>query len=214
MLGIEGTGGEPVVLPLPECRCENTDGLAVPVNGVLLAEALKQGFLHLRAASAYTPLVFDDGAEGLHLLMPLRGEASSVLLKAAGIQPSQQLAEPAAEPEPQPIAPANIPSEPEEPAMPDTPVPAPQPKPVAPVAAPTRNLEMVPTDDPIARLEELANESQEQLQQALATVRELKRQVRAAKTHLRAREKEIEAREREMEKSRGLIQRLQEAIAA
>ena len=98
--------------------------------------------------------------------------------------------------------------------MPDAPIPTAQPKPAAPIAGPTRNLEMVPTDDPIARLEELANESQEIVQQALATVRELKRQVRAAKTHLRTREKEIEAREREMEKSRGLIQRLQEAIAA
>ncbi len=90
------------------------------------------------------------------------------------------------------------------------------PEPVAPIAAPktVRNLEMVTAEDPVARLEELANETLETVQTALAAVRELKRQVRAAKAHYRAREKEIEAREREMEKSRGLIQRLQEAIAA
>jgi len=211
VLGVEGTGGEPLVLPLPECRCENTDGLAVPVNGVLLAEAIKQGFTHIRVAQAYTPMVFDDGADGLHLLMPLRGEASASLLQAAGIDPSGQPAAATPEPEPQPEPIQQ--TQPEEPAVPDA--PAPQSRSVTPAAPTTRgNLSVVPPEDPLVRLEELASQNLEQLHQALAGVKDLKRQVRAVRTQLRAREKEIESREREMEKSRNLIQRLQEAIAA
>ncbi len=212
VLGVEGTGGDPLVLPLPECRCENTDGLAVPVSGVLLAEALKQGFTHIRVAQAYTPMVFDDGADGLHLLMPLRGEPSAKLLQAAGMEASQQPAATIPEPESQPEPVQK--KQPEESAMPSTPVPTPQPKPATPVAAARGNLSVVPPEDPLVRLEERAGQNLEQLQQALAGVKELKRQVRAVRTQLRIREREIESREREMEKSRNLIQRLQEAIAA
>ncbi|MDX9981122.1 MAG: hypothetical protein RBU25_13935, partial [Lentisphaeria bacterium] len=214
LLGIEGKdGGEPVILPLPECRCVDAANMVLAFDGLQLAEALKHGFAELRASNEYSPMVFGDGAGGLHLLMPLRGGASNALLQAAGVEPTAETepeseafapAEPAPEPIPEPVQPT---PETEDPVMPEPVVPIAQTKTV-------RNLEMVAPEDPVARLDELANETLETVQTALAAVRELKRQVRAAKAHYRAREKEIESREREMEKSRGLIQRLQEAIAA
>jgi len=212
-VGIEGDPNGGTGLPLPKCRLDGGD-VTFAVNGKMLLEALKHGFLTVRIRDGYSPVVFDDGAEGLHLLMPLRGEASSALLEAAGVQPAPEATESTPDPEPQPIAPTTIPGKPEESVVPDTPVPTPQPKPTAPVAIPTRNLSVVPAEDPIARLEELANESQEIVQQALASVRELRKQIRTVKNHYRDREKQIGTREKEMEKSLALIQRLQETIAA
>jgi DNA polymerase III sliding clamp (beta) subunit (PCNA family) len=87
LLGIEGKdGGDPVILPLPECRCVDAAGMVLAFDGLQLAEALKHGFAELRPTSEYSPMVFGDGAGGLHLLMPLRGGASDALLRAAGIE--------------------------------------------------------------------------------------------------------------------------------
>jgi DNA polymerase III sliding clamp (beta) subunit (PCNA family) len=188
LLGIEGKdGGAPVILPLPECRCADAANLVLAFDGLQLAEALKHNFSELRASDGYSPMVFGDGAGGLHLLMPLRGGASNALLQAAGIKPAVETepeseafapAEPAPEPIPESIQPT---PEMEEPAMPE---------PTAPIAQPrtVRNLEMVTSEDPVARLEELANETLDTVQTALAAVREFKRQIRAAKVHYRTRE--------------------------
>jgi DNA polymerase III sliding clamp (beta) subunit (PCNA family) len=203
-----GVGGDPdggTVVPLPECRLDGED-VTFAVNGKMLLDALKHGFLTVRIRDGYSPVVFDNGNDGLHLLMPLRPDPSSALQDAAKPQPG-----PAAQTPTQPI--------PEE----DNPMPAPETttpeteKPGAatpPTTVPNRNLELVEAQDPVARLEELVAESQESIKQANASGRELKKQIRAVKTHYRDREKQVGAREKEMEKSLALIQRLQETIAA
>jgi chromosome segregation ATPase len=94
----------------------------------------------------------------------------------------------------------------------------PKPEATAPTTQqPTRNMQFVQneeTQDPVARLEELVNETQELVRKANASMREVKKQLRAVKTHFRDREKQVASREKEMEKSLTLIQRLQETIAA
>ena len=227
-VGIEGDPNGGTVLPLPECRLDGED-VTFAVNGKMLLEALKHGFLTVRIRDGYSPVVFDDGAEGLHLLMPLHGEATSALLKAAGIEIAEPptvdtTTEPASEAAPtttQPEPTAQTPAQPD--PQEDTPMPDPEtatPEAEQPGAAtpsttiPGRNLELVEAQDPVARLEELVAESQESIKQANASVRELKKQIRAVKTHYRDREKQIGSREKEMEKSLALIQRLQETIAA
>ena len=204
-VGIEGDPKGGTVLPLPDCRLDGED-VTFAVNGKMLVEALKHGFLTVRIRDGYSPVVFDDGNDGLHLLMPLRPDPSSALQNAANPQPKAAAQTPA-QPTPQ-----------EDNPMPDPETATPEAgKPGAttpPTTVPNRNLELVKAQDPVARLEELVAESQESIKQANASVRELKKQIRVVKTHYRDREKQIGSREKEMEKSLALIQRLQETIAA
>jgi DNA polymerase III sliding clamp (beta) subunit (PCNA family) len=204
-VGLEGEPGGGTPVPLPECRFEGED-VTVAVNGKMLLEALKHGFLTVRVRDDHSPVVFDDGNDGLHLLMPLRTDPSAALQEAAGTQPEAASATPT-QPTPQ-----------EDNPMPDSETTTPEAeKPGAatsPTTVPGRNLELVEAQDPVARLEELVAESQESIKQANASVRELKKQIRAVKTHYRDREKQIGTREKEMAKSLALIQRLQETIAA
>jgi DNA polymerase III subunit beta len=204
-VGIEGDPNGGTVVPLPECRLDGED-VTFAVNGKMLLEALKHGFLTVRIRDGYSPVVFDDGNDGLHLLMPLRPDPSSALQEAADTQPEAATQTPT-QPTPQ-----------EDNPMPDPETTAPEAeKPGAttpPATVPGRNLELVEAQDPVARLEQLVAESQESIKQANASVRELKKQIRVVKTHYRDREKQVSAREKEMEKSLALIQRLQETIAA
>jgi DNA polymerase III sliding clamp (beta) subunit (PCNA family) len=204
-VGIEGDPNGGTVLPLPECRLDGED-VTFAVNGKMLLEALKHGFLTVRIRDGSSPVVFDDGNDGLHLLMPLRPDPSSALQDAANPQPEAATQTPT-QPTPQ-----------EDNPMPDAETATPEAeKPGAvtpPATVPGRDLELVEAQDPVARLEELVAESQESIKQANASVRELKKQIRAVKIHYRDREKQVGAREKEMEKSLALIQRLQETIAA
>jgi hypothetical protein len=166
----------------------------------------------MRVRNGQTPLVFDDRNDGLHLLMPLRREPSEALRIAADAHLGE------------PLQPVDI----DTPTIPTLPTPqetTPMPDPEdttstaqqPPATTPTRNMQFVQdneAEDPVARLEELVNETQELVKQANASMREIKKQLRAVKTHFRDREKQIGSREKEMEKSLTLIQRLQETIAA
>jgi DNA polymerase-3 subunit beta len=203
-------GTDATILPLAECRFEGGEtGLCI--NGKLLLEALEHGFLSMRVRNGQTPLVFEDGRDGLHLLMPLRQEPSEAL-RAAAEAHLGKAAEPDAADTPIDAAPTTTQ---ETAPMPDAESTTPSAQ--QPVATPAvRNLHLVggEAEDPVARLEQLVEETQELVKQANASMREVRKQLRVVKTHFRTRGKEIESREREMEKSRGLIQRLQEAIAA
>jgi hypothetical protein len=198
-------GEDTTTLPLAECQFEG-DELGICINGKFLLEALEHGFLSMRIRNGQTPLVFDDGNDGLHLLMPLRREPSGALHSAAEVHLGEA---------PRPAD--NTPTEPTNTIAQET-SPMPQPEATAPTAQqPTRNMQFIQDDetaDPVTRLEELVGETQGLVKQANASMRELKKQLRAVKTHFRDREKQIGSREKEMEKSLTLIQRLQETIAA
>jgi DNA polymerase III sliding clamp (beta) subunit (PCNA family) len=204
-IGISSEDEGKTAVVLPECRLEGED-IDVAANGKMLAEALGHGFLTMRIRDCYTPLAFDNGEGALHLLMPLKPDASPAPKEGEAAQPKPTAQTPT-QPTPQ-----------EDDPMPDSDTTTPEAeKPGAatsPMTVPGRNLELVEAQDPVARLEELVAESQEAIKQANASVRELKKQIRAVKTHYRAREKQVSAREKEMEKSLALIQRLQETIAA
>jgi hypothetical protein len=204
-VGIEGEPEGGTTVPLPECRLEGED-VTVAVNGKMLLEALKHGFLTVRVRDDHSPVVFDDGNGGLHLLMPLKTDPSAALQEAAGTQLEAASATPA-----QPIPPENNPMPDSETTTPEAEQPGAT---TPPTTVPGRNLELVEAQDPVARMEELVAQSQESIKQANASVRELKKQIRAVKTHYRDREKQIGTREKEMAKSLALIQRLQETIAA
>jgi DNA polymerase III sliding clamp (beta) subunit (PCNA family) len=198
-------GEDTTALPLAECQFEG-DELGICVNGKLLLEALDHGFVSMRIRNGQTPVVFEDGDEGLHLLMPLRREPSEALRRVTEVhlgEASQRTDDTAAIPEPSTEQETN---------------PMPKPEATAPTTQqPTRNMQFVQneeTQDPVARLEELVNETQELVRKANASMREVKKQLRAVKTHFRDREKQVASREKEMEKSLTLIQRLQETIAA
>jgi hypothetical protein len=203
-------GEDTTALPLAECQFEG-DELGICVNGKLLLEALDHVFVSMRIRNGQTPVVFEDGDEGLHLLMPLRREPSEAVRSAVEAHLGEV---------PQSVADAPAKSVP--PIAQET-NPMPRPEATAPTAqqppatTPTRNMQFVQdaeTQDPVARLEELVGETQELVKQANASMREVKKQLRAVKTHFRDREKQIGSREKEMEKSLTLIQRLQETIAA
>ena len=190
---------------LPECRLEGED-IDVAANGKMLAEALEHGFLTMRIRDGYAPLAFDNGKGALHLLMPLKPDASPAPKAAEAAQPK-----PTAQTPTQPTSQEDNPMPDPETTRPETEQPGAA---TAPTTVPDRNLELIKAQDPVARLEELVAESQESIKQANASVRELKKQIRVVKTHHRDREKQIGSREKEMEKSLALIQRLQETIAA
>jgi DNA polymerase III sliding clamp (beta) subunit (PCNA family) len=198
-------GEDTTILPLAECQFEGEE-LGICINGKFLLEALEHGFVSMRVRNGQTPLVFDDGNDGLHLLMPLRREPSEALRNAAGVHLGEvsQHAD-------------NTPTEPA-PTIAEETSPMPKPEATAPTTQqPTRNMQFVQDDEaeaPVVRLEELVNETQELVKQANASIREVKKQLRTVKTHFRDREKQIGSREKEMEKSLTLIQRLQETIAA
>jgi len=216
--GIETADGSGCAALLPDCRFSGPQAAAVAVNCDLLRTALRYGFREMRMQDALTPLCFSDGADGLHLIMPLRGEPSAALasqfetilggavspVKARADEPAQEdepvtedepVPDAQTEPEPQPVTAEDK----EEPEMTEEKKPAEAHKP---------DLKMIGTeDDPLARLDELVAESQEALKQADTAVRELRKQVRAVKAAYREREKE-------MAKNLTLIGKLQEAMAA
>jgi DNA polymerase III sliding clamp (beta) subunit (PCNA family) len=200
-----GNGEDTTILPLTGCQFEG-DELGICINGKFLLEALDHGFVSMRIRNGQTPLVFDDGNDGLHLLMPLRREPSEALRNAAEAHLGEA-----------PQTTDNTPTESTHPVAQET-NPMPKPEAMAPATQqPTHNMQFVDTgetEDPVARLEELVGETQELVRQANASMREVKKQLRAVKTHFRDREKQIVSREKEMEKSLTLIQRLQETIAA
>jgi DNA polymerase III sliding clamp (beta) subunit (PCNA family) len=195
-------GEDTTILPLAECQFEGEE-LGICINGKFLLEALDHGFLSMRVRNGQTPLVFDNGNDGLHLLMPLRREPCETLRQAAEPHLGEAPQPPDATPKPSTEQETN---------------PMPEPEATAPTTQqPSRNMQFVrddKTEAPVARLEELVGETQELIKQANASMREVKKQLRAVKTHFRDREKQVGSREKEMEKSLTLIQRLQETIAA
>lgn len=214
--GIESEDSGPCAMALPGCTYEGRGAADITINCKFLQDALKNGFCNMQVRDRFTPLYFNREDGGLHLIMPLRSEPSDALSKEFDAIVGEV---PDAEPENEPPPESGVESSPEEAEttkpeaekenenMPNTEQQKQKPQ-------QNSSLKVVETEDPVARLEELAKESREAVKAAETFVKELKKQVRTVKSYYRDRDKDLKSREKEMSKNLELINKLQESIAA
>ncbi len=230
-VGMESGDDGCCAIALPACRFDGPEAMTVCVNGKLLAEALDHGFRCMKVSDARTPLYFQDGDGGMHLLMPLRYDVPETLelelekslstknegdenLSAKNTPPSELRNKE----EPSSVKGNSLSAKNSEEGNKTVPV-ATRNKEEDSMTDTTKTernngLTMVESTDPVEQLEALANTAVEAVKEANTAVRDLKKQVRAVKTHYRNRDKEIAGREKDMEKNLTLINRLQESLAA
>ena len=184
--GIESEENGPCAMALPGCRFEGKGAVDVTINCKLLQDAVKNGFLNMQIQDRFTPLYFTQEDGAMHLIMPLRTEPADGLGAEFDVIVGKV---PDAEPETTEPDEASEPIPASKPEKAEAPKPEPKeenenmPNPETQKQQPEgKDLKVVESQDPVARLEELAAESQEAVKIAQTSVKELKKQARAVKS--------------------------------
>ena len=117
LAGHQPQGGQRLLIPLADARCETERWMAVGVNPAFFEEPLKQGFTRIEVQDDLSPLRFTgESVSGVHVLMPIHGGDMTEVREAITGEPEPAETEDTAS-EPGNAAAAESPAEGEDPGQ-------------------------------------------------------------------------------------------------